>query len=408
MANGTLNQSDIAKAVYYAYENGAEVINMSFGGTACSIAVQDALAVAYSRCVLVASAGNDGENNEPTPVDPIAKPNYPAALTYVLGVMSVDENGVESSFSNYDVYAFNGIEYELYAPGEAIMSTLPNDQYGILSGTSMAAPTVSAIAAILRSEFSDRDMYPTKFIYGQLCCTSDYHATCLDPKTHGKHDIPQVVNLYAALTELPNPELGVQDYALFDTVGLANDNAGANNGDGVIDAGETFALGLTLRNRWGMSEDTVVTVDANNNGIADPYIKFINPTVNYGSVGTYSTQDCGKIFTDELLTAWENPFYVYITPDCPNDYRFTIYVTITCKNALDPDDDTLYEFTAEIDLTVRSGKVLPSVIEEDMVLTADNLYIIPNATVINEGVTVRVEPGTHIQFWSDDANEKTF
>ena len=60
MHSGTLNQSDIAKAVLYAYNNGAEVINMSFGGSACSIAVQDALATAYTRCVLVASAGNSG------------------------------------------------------------------------------------------------------------------------------------------------------------------------------------------------------------------------------------------------------------------------------------------------------------------------------------------------------------
>jgi len=91
MHNGTLNQADIARAVLYAYENGAQVINMSFGGTACSIAVQDALATAYTRCVLVASAGNSGANNEPTPKIPTAIPNYPAALTYVLGVMSVDE-----------------------------------------------------------------------------------------------------------------------------------------------------------------------------------------------------------------------------------------------------------------------------------------------------------------------------
>lgn len=112
MASGYLHQSDIAKAVLYAYENGAEVINMSFGGTACSIAVQDALAVAYTRCVLVASAGNDGKPNEPT-LTALALPNYPAALNYVLGVMSVNAQGVESGFTNYDVEGFNGIEYEL-------------------------------------------------------------------------------------------------------------------------------------------------------------------------------------------------------------------------------------------------------------------------------------------------------
>ncbi|MBQ8696288.1 MAG: S8 family serine peptidase, partial [Clostridia bacterium] len=406
-ASGFLNQSDIAEAVYYAYENGAEVINMSFGGSACSIAVQDALATAYTRCVLVASAGNDEENNEPTPVDPIYIPNYPAALTYVLGVMSVDENGVESNFTNYDVKAFNGVEYELYAPGDSIMSTLPGDTYGTLSGTSMAAPMVSAVAAILRSEYTDRDTYPTKFIYGQLASTSRYHATCLDPLAHGEHNLPQVVDLYSALTELPVPEVGVQDYALFDTEGLSYDTNGRNNGDGVIDAGETFALGLTLRNRWGMSEDTLVTIDTLSlAGIADPYITLHNPTVDYGSVGTYSTGDCGRVYTDGLLTGWESPFYVTVSDDCPNDYIFALNVTLRYENGLDESDKTVYiNDKSTIILTVRNGVVLPSVIDTDMTLTSDNLYIIPNTTVIKEGVTVRVEAGTDIQFWTNDPED---
>lgn len=402
MASGYLNESTIAKSVIYAYENGAEVINMSFGGTACSIAVQDALAVAYTRCVLVASAGNDGMYNEGF----LAKPNYPAALSYVLGVMSIDRNGVESGFTNWDVKAFNGIEYELYAPGEEMISTLPGDRYGFLSGTSMAAPVVSAIAAIVRSEYSDRDKYPTKFVYGQLASTSEYNATCCAPTIHGPHNLPQVVNLYTALTKMPKPEVGLQTYALFDTEGLSADAAGVNNGDGVIDAGETVALGLTLRNRWGMSKDTVVTIDTKSTaGIDDPYIEIINPSVNYGSVGTYSTQDCGKIYTDELLTGWENPFYIHVKEDCPNDYIFTLNVTVTCRNALDEEDTAVYTKTGKINLTVRKGVILSGTIEEDMTLISDKLYIIPNATVIAEGTVVRVEPGTHIQFWSDDAKD---
>lgn len=402
MASGYFNQSAIAKAVTYAYQNGAEVINMSFGGSACSIAVQDALAAAYTRCVLVASAGNDGMYNEGLG----AVPNYPAALSYVMGVMSINLLGVESSFTNWDVKKYNGVEYELYAPGEEMVSTLPGNKYGFLSGTSMAAPVVSAVAAIVRSEYQDRDKYPTKFIYGQLAATSGYNAICCDPGGHGAHNLPQIVDLYSALTKLPTPEVGLQSYALFDTEGLKNDTDGANNGDGVIDAGETVALGLTLRNRWGMSDDTVVTIDAKSGaGIADPYIKIINPSVNYGSVGTYSTGDCGKIYTDELLTGWENPFYIQISKDCPNDYIFNLNVNISCKNALNAKDKTVYSSKGTITLTVRSGEILSGTIEEDMTLTADKLYIIPNATVIAKGVTVKAEPGTHIQFWSDDAKD---
>ena len=401
--NGTLLQSDIAKAVLYAYEHGAEVINMSFGGAACSIAVQDALATAYTRCVMVASAGNNGLPNELAKSTLPPLPNYPAALTYVLGVMSVDETGRESAFTNWDVKAFNGVEYEVCAPGENIMSTLPGNRYGYLSGTSMAAPIVSAFAAILRSEFSDRDMYPTKFIYGQLASTSEMHAECLDPELHGPHNLPQIVDLNAALTKLPKPEVSYQDYRLFDDPKYSE----KNNGDGVIDAGETVALGLTLRNRWGMSKNTLVTVDTKSSasGMEDPYITIHNPTVNYDSVGTYSTQDCGKVYTDELWTGWEDPFLITVSEDCPNDYRFTLNVTVTCENALDEEDTTVYKSEDQVSENVRAGYILPSIIEEDMVLTSDRLYIIPNATVIQEGVTVRVEPGTHIQFWTDDPND---
>ncbi len=396
MHSGVLNQSDIARAVLYAYENGAEVINMSFGGAACSIAVQDALATAYTRCVLVASAGNNAMHNE----GPLSLPNYPAGLTYVLGVMSVDERGVESVFTNYDVAAFSPVEYELYAPGENIMSTLPGNSYGMLSGTSMAAPMVSAMAAVLRSEYTDRDSYPTKFIYGQLASTSENYATCAGD--HSTHNLPQIVNLYDALTKLPVPEVQLQEYALFDDPALSS----GNNGDGVIDAGETIALGLTLRNRWGMSKDTLVTLDTlSQAGIADPYITIDNPTVDYGSVGTYSTQDAGRIYTDELLTGWEKPFILHISPDCPNDYVFSLNVTIRCENALNPKDTATYTFSGEVTEFVRSGYILPSVIDRDMVLTPENLYIIPNSTVIEKGVTVRVEPGTHIQFWGDDPDD---
>ena len=56
-SSGSFNQATVAKAILYAYDNGADIINMSFGGSASSIAVQDALATAYTRCVQVYAPG---------------------------------------------------------------------------------------------------------------------------------------------------------------------------------------------------------------------------------------------------------------------------------------------------------------------------------------------------------------
>ena len=401
-ASGYFLQSDIAKAILYAYDMGAEVINMSFGGTASSIAVQDALAVAYNRCVLVAAAGNDGVPNEFVQSYPTYMPNYPGALGYVLSAMAVDEYGRETSFTNWDVKAFNNVEYELYAPGQGIISTIPNDNYATWSGTSMATPIVSAIAANLRGAFADRTVYPTKFIYGQLASTSELEVDCFNPGKHGEHNIPMAVDAYSALTKLPKPELDVISFNIFDTEKYSENN----NGDGVIDAGETFELGFTLKNIWGKAENAVVTVDSiSQGGIANRYVTFGTDTVNYGEVGTYSEKNAGKVYTEDMHTGWENPFMLTVASDCPNDYILTINYTIKYENGLDENDNTVYETEGSIEVTVRRGTLVPDDIAEDMTLTADKLWIVPYGVLVREGATLTVEAGTNIQFYCSDAND---
>lgn len=418
-ASGYFLQNNIAKAIIYAYEHGADVINMSFGGSACSIAVQDALAVAYSRCVLVASAGNDGQPNEVADYYPIPTPNYPAALSYVIGVMSSDFNDVESSFTNWDTTLYNSVEYEVYAPGNQILSTIPGDKYAELSGTSMAAPVVAAQAAILRSFYSDTDTYPTKFIYGQIVGTADQVVQCLNPEKHTvmgmPHNIPGRVNFIRSIEELPTPDIGMSDYTIFDTETFVADKNGittgqleSNNGDGRIDSGEVIALGFTLKNRWGMSKDTVVHIDATTEaGVEHPYVTFLNNDINYESIGTYSQSDSGKLYSEdgEMWTGWENPFYIKIDKDCPNEYSITLNITMTYKNGLDESDRTTYTTEDKILLTVRRGTILPNKISEDMTLTKDNYYIIPNSMIVMEGATLTIEEGTKVQFWCSDPED---
>lgn len=400
MASGFFNQSQIAKGILYAYNNGADVINMSFGGSASTIAVQDALETAYTRCVLVAAAGNDGAPNEGL----LARPTYPAALSYVMGVMSVDMRGVESGFTNYDVAAYNSVEYEVYAPGSQILSTIPGNRYATWSGTSMAAPYVSAMAALLRSAYPDTNTYPTKFIYGQIAATGGRSAICCDPEHHGAHNLPKIVDIYNALTQLPKPEVSAADFLVFDDKSLSDQN----NGDGVIDAGETVALAFTLRNRWGAAKDVTLSLDTKSQaGIDCPYIQFLTNNVNYGNVGTYASIDYGKTKEGTFVTGVDadKSLLVKIADDCPNDYIIALNITVTAKNDLDADDTKVYSSGATTTINVRRGTILPSIITEDMTLTKDHYYILPNATLIQEGVTVTVEPGTQLQFWTDDPHD---
>ncbi len=112
-SDGTFNSTDIAKGIEYAYKNGADVINMSFGSSAHSALIENALQDAFNSCVLVAAAGN---YRIPTADCPLGGQNtYPASYSYVIGVMAYDENNKFASFSNWDYLPNANAEYEVVA-----------------------------------------------------------------------------------------------------------------------------------------------------------------------------------------------------------------------------------------------------------------------------------------------------
>ena len=252
--------------------------------------------------------------------------------------------------------------------------------------------------------YPDTNTYPTKFIYGQIAATGGRSAICCDPERHGAHNLPKIVDIYNALTQLPKPEVSAADFLVFDDKSLSDQN----NGDGVIDAGETVALAFTLRNRWGAAKDVTLSLDAKSQADIDcPYIEFLTNNVNYGNVGTYASIDYGKTKEGTFVTGVDadKSLLVKIADDCPNDYIIALNITVTAKNDLDADDTKVYSSEAKTTINVRRGTLLPSIITEDMTLTKDHYYILPNATLIQEGVTVTVEPGTQLQFWTDDPHD---
>src|SRR5215467_16000260 len=135
-SNGTGFLSDILQAAYYAVQNGASVINMSFSTTTYSLEFSKAMDYARQNYVIcAASAGNDG----------MQEIVYPAAFQQdVMGVASTSYTDTRSSFSNYG----NAIVW-VAAPGEAIISTFPFSTYAASWGTSFSTPFVSGAGALL-------------------------------------------------------------------------------------------------------------------------------------------------------------------------------------------------------------------------------------------------------------------
>jgi subtilisin family serine protease len=162
--NGDERDKDVANAIYYAVDNGAQVINMSFGKSISpqKEAVDKAVKYAEQRGVLIVhAAGNDGDNIE-------TKKDFPTryfldgqeARNWIeVGASSWGSEDLVAGFSNYGEKSV-----DLFAPGVEIYSTAPESTYEGLDGTSMASPVVTGVVATLLSYFPELTPFEIKDI----------------------------------------------------------------------------------------------------------------------------------------------------------------------------------------------------------------------------------------------------
>ena len=203
--NGDERDKDVANAIRYAVDNGAQIINMSFGKefSPQRPAVEAAYKYAEAKGVLlVHAAGNENANLDVTANFPASLYTNGAVPTNLLTVGAsgpTDNENLPASFSNYSKR-----QVDVFAPGVGIYSTLPGNKYGNESGTSMASPVTAGVAAVLKSYFPSLTAADLKRIIRESAQV--HHTQVLLPGEGGKKvDFATlsvtggVVDLYAAV-----------------------------------------------------------------------------------------------------------------------------------------------------------------------------------------------------------------
>jgi subtilisin family serine protease len=168
--DGDERDKDVANAIRYAVDNGAKVINMSFGKgySPSKKAVDEAIRYAAKNDVLlVHAAGNDGSENDGKnnfPNDEFSKRGFfgPKYAPNWLEVGALNWEGDEKLAADFSNYSGNRVD--LFSPGVDIYSTVVGSKYDSYPGTSMAAPMVAGAAALLRSYFPDLSVVQIKNI----------------------------------------------------------------------------------------------------------------------------------------------------------------------------------------------------------------------------------------------------
>ena len=246
--------------VIYAALQGADVINISWGGPDSFLGREAVRIAAEMQALLVVSAGNNGEGlGEGGNID--TTPAYPALYDGVLVVGATGKNNdTKADFSNY------GLSVDVFAPGVSINSIAPDAGYtSDASGTSFATPLVAGLAAILRAQHPN---WSVDEIREQIRATSDPIDAVNSAAFNGLLGKGRI-NAAKAAGEVTSPALRIQDLEFLDS-----------GNDGTIQSGESVELTLTLTN---------ILADASNLSLSlsstDPRIDLREGRISLGALG---------------------------------------------------------------------------------------------------------------------------
>jgi len=286
-SNGVLNAA--YDGIVYAADMGCAVINCSWGSFASSQLGQDIVdyATFNKNSLVVGAAGNSGAPGNANADSPFYPASYKNVLS-VTGTNSTDTKWVNSSYGPF---------VDISAPGEAVYSTIFDNNYSFSSGTSFAAPIVAAAAALIKSTFA---FYTPHQIAEQLRATADDIYAVPGNVAYDKKLGKGRLNMFRALTENPK-SVRMEDYQITDN----NDNAFVGT--------DTLDITVFLKNYLQPLSNLVVSLTCNN-----PGVNIINGSVNAGSINTLADYDNTG-----------NPFRALIDPSIPLNTKVIFTVNFT-------------------------------------------------------------------------------
>jgi hypothetical protein len=304
---GFMPQSATIPGTYYAVANGADIINMSYGGPGFSSPAQAAATAAWQAGLLLFGAsGNDNTSAI----------QYPAGYDNVIAVNATNSTDRRASFSNYGTWT------DLCAPGVSIPSTVINGRYESWDGTSMASPNAAGAAALLWALLPDFDNLSIR----DLMYLTAENIDALNPGFAGQLGHGRVSIDAAAQMLLPN---------LTVTSGILNDSNG--DSDGRLESGESGAMVLAISADANWANATNVHITASS---TDPAITVSNGT------HTLPTLAAGSSAPIEItLTAGS----------IPDAFWFTLDFAVTTNEGFD----------RTISHTMRVGRGRVVVIDDD-------------------------------------------
>ncbi len=253
-SGGGIGIYEAFNAIYYSVRAKASVISMSWGSYGYWVPERRVLDYAYDNgVVLVAAAGNDD----------VMDAHYPSGMPNVMAVAATNQSdqksGASGANSNY------GTWIDVCSPGDAIWSTVPSNGYQAWYGTSMATPLVAGLVGLLRAQHPN---------WSNATIETHIKKTCTNINAQNPGYIGLLgagrINAYNALNTPAQPELVYVDYSV-------SDPAGNNNGK--VDAGETAALTVFVKNLWGDAYNVQGTLIS-----GDPFVTVNSGFSYYGSL----------------------------------------------------------------------------------------------------------------------------